>query len=278
MASVLTEAEMTRLCALISRRSGLRFPKERWPFLQSRVRMALARSGAPSGRQLLEELEAPASGPRGVYTAFERTLHVHETGFFRYPEHHRFLAEVALPELAARPARSAEADAPIRIWSVGCATGEEPYSIAMTLGDHGAPAGGRRVEIVAVDVSAEALAVGERGHYSEERVVSVPTRYRGRYLMRAGRGFTVVPVLRELVRFLRHDVRRGLYLGRFDLIFCCNLLLYFGPSGRRAILRRLAESLARGGYLFLGHADGATPPASWFARRRGAAGFVYQRI
>ncbi|HEV8307634.1 MAG TPA: protein-glutamate O-methyltransferase CheR [Methylomirabilota bacterium] len=269
MPGELEPSDLARLAALVTERAGLAFGEARWPFLRNRAREAMLRRGFISVRRWLEELETSAERRGSLYCDLEEALQVHETSFFRYAEHHRILREVVLPAMVRT------GGARVRICSVGCATGEEPYSIAMTVRETLArptcP-----VEVLGLDASRPALTAAVSGRYPASRVASIPPAYREKYLVPDPDGFAVVPGLRQMVRFRHHDIRRGFYIGKFHVIVCCNVLLYFTPAVKQEILTRLAASLWEGGFLFLGHADGITPPASLFEVL--PAGFVYQRI
>ena len=166
----------------------------------------------------------------------------------------------------------------LRILSIGCSTGQEAYSLAMTARENLGGDAHRQVEILGVDVGRAALAAARRGVYGPLSVASVPPLYLERYFEPEGPAFTVRPELRAMVRFLRHDIRRELYLGKFDAIFCCNVCLYFMRPTKDQILTRLTAALRRGGYLFLGHAEGVTPPVDNFRAIYRPSGVVFQRI
>ncbi len=268
----LTSADLERLSAVVGERSGLAFAESRWPFLRNRGREVMVRSGFTSTRRWMEELEASAGKRGALYCQLEEALQVHETSFFRYEEHQRILRERILPELIRTGGLK------VRIASVGCSTGEEPYSIAMTLRESVRCPFPCSVEVVAVDLSRQVLGQAVNGTYSESRVTAVPPAYVAKYFVKAPAGFTVAPALRQMVRFRHHDIRRGFYIGKFDVVFCCNVLHYFTPAMKRETMARLAESLVEGGYLFLGHAEEITPPAGLFEPRDLPAGFVYQRV
>jgi chemotaxis methyl-accepting protein methylase len=149
--------------------------------------------------------------------------------------------------------------------------------VAMTVLEHLRPGPGWPVEIVAVDVSETALASARRGRFPADALAAVPPAYRRRSFVRDGDGHRVGPLVREMVRFFRHDIRRDFYLGKFDIVFCCDVLLYFTPVVRGRVIDRLAGALRSGGHLFLGHADGIRPPAPVFRARDHEAGVVYRR-
>jgi chemotaxis protein methyltransferase CheR len=265
-------AELQRLASVISRRTGMAFPASRLPFLSARARAVMAWAGADNWDSWLSELETAAGNDDNVCAVLEEALQVHETCFFRYPNHHALLSDVVLPA-------SSTAGAPrLRILSVGCSTGQEPYSLAMTVRENLDAGTARQVEILGVDVGRAALAAARRGVYGPLSVASVPPLYLERYFQTEGAAFTVRPEVRAMVRLLRHDIRRELYLGKFDAIFCCNVCLYFMRPTKDQILARLTAALRRGGYLFLGHAEGVTPPGDNFRAIHRPSGVVFQRI
>jgi len=265
----LTTPELERLSAVIARRSGMVFPAARWPFLKNRARAVMTRFGITSGGRWTEQLEASGEERGGLYATFEQALQIHETSFFRYEGYHRVLRDAVIPQMNGDR---------LRIWSVGCSTGQEPYSIAMTVSESLGPAAAAVVEILAGDASPAAVARATRGVYSPADVASVPPGLLDKYFVRRPEGFAVVPAIRGMVRFFRHDIRRGLAVGTFQAVFCCNVLLYFDATMKRQILERLAGALRPRGYLFVGHADGITPSAEQFDARHLPAGFIYRRI
>jgi len=163
---------------------------------------------------------------------------VHETCFFRYPGHHALLSDVVLPDsLAAGATR-------LRILSVGCSTGQEAYSLAMTARENLGGDAHRQVEILGVDVGRAALAAARRGRL-RAAVGGQRASALSRALLRAGRtGLHRAAELRAMVRFLRHDIRRELYLGKFDAIFCSNVCLYFMRPTKDQILTRSPRRFA----------------------------------
>ncbi|MGH7266242.1 MAG: CheR family methyltransferase, partial [Candidatus Rokuibacteriota bacterium] len=162
-AEELTPADLARLSRLVAERSGLAFPESRWPFLRNRARDGMARRGFASARRWLADLEASAAKRGTLYCEVEEALHAHETGFFRFPPHHRVLAEVVLPSLVRVGGPR------VRILEVGCATGENAYSIAMTVRESVPRAAPSAVEVLAVDWSRAALVTGVRGVYARAR-------------------------------------------------------------------------------------------------------------
>ncbi|MGZ4778888.1 MAG: CheR family methyltransferase [Thermoanaerobaculia bacterium] len=178
-----------------------------------------------------------------------------ETSFFREPRQFDFLAREVLPRWQSQPHAR-----PLRVWSAGCSTGEEPYSIAMvareTLGDGG-------VEITATDVSMRALREAAAGEWPMSKASQIPKVLLRSYMWKGigpnGGKFAASPQLRAMIAFspfnLNDDMDYGPLRGRFDVIFCRNVLIYFDHASKARVLANLLESLASGGYLFVGHAE-----------------------
>jgi chemotaxis protein methyltransferase CheR len=272
MAGDWTPAELERLETILRHRSGLAFGEARRPFLRNRAREAMARAGFTSIARWLPEVGLSAEKRGVLYRDLEEALHDHETAFFRSEGHHRALREHVLPPLLKRGGLR------VRVASIGCATGEEAYSIAMTVRECGPLATGM-VEIVALDLSRPALAQAVAGTYPRGRLEPVSVEYRARYFVATGGDrVTVIPALRRMVRFRQLDVRRGLYLGKFDVIVCCNVLLAFTPTVQTQVIGDLADSLTDGGYLFLGEGENVPVPSWAFGTEELLAPSVYRRI
>jgi chemotaxis methyl-accepting protein methylase len=230
----------------------------------------MLRRGYASGCRWLADVEASAAKRGTLYCELEDALHAHETGFFRFPPHHRLLANVVLPSLIRVGGPR------VRILEVGCATGENAYSLAMTVRESAPRAAPSAVEVLAVDWSRPALVTGVRGVYPRARTGAVPPPWLARYFVAGAGGVAVGPTLREMVRFRHLDIRRAFHVGSVDVVVACDALVHFTPEVRRQVLARLSASLAAGGYLCLGPADGVTAPADLFHTVEPGGG-VYRR-
>jgi chemotaxis protein methyltransferase CheR len=183
-----------------------------------------------------------------------------ETSFFREPRQFELLETRLLPEWREAAAAGTRTRR-IRGWSAGCSSGEEPFTLAMVLLSGCPPADGWEIEIVASDLSTRVLERAKSATFSEQRAARIPRAYLERYMLRGVRsqqGFVkAAPELRERVRFERVNLidEQDAVEGRFDLIFCRNVLIYFDATSKAQVLRRLQSQLAPGGYLFLGHAE-----------------------
>jgi chemotaxis protein methyltransferase CheR len=183
-----------------------------------------------------------------------------ETHFFREPRQFEFLERRIFAEWTARAAAGRMAKR-IRIWSAACSTGEEPYSLAMTLLEHFPPASGWELEILASDLSTSALARARAGLWRLEKGQEIPQKYLKAFMLR-GTGsqegvMKAGPEIRSLLRFERVNLNRPPYpiRGPFDLILCRNVLIYFDVASKAQVVDRLLDQLAPEGYLFLGHAE-----------------------
>ncbi len=183
-----------------------------------------------------------------------------ETQFFREPKQFDLLAEEIIPRWNAQAAAGQRSHR-LRAWSAACSTGEEPFSLAMTLLHHLAPEPDWQVEIQATDLSTRVLAAAREATWPLERAQRIPEALRQRFMLKGVRSqFGKVKAarkIRSVVHFDRLNLNSENYpvRGPFDLIFCRNVLIYFDPETRRRVIDRLLKRLAPGGFLFMGHAE-----------------------
>jgi chemotaxis methyl-accepting protein methylase len=215
------------------------------------------------------------------------SLRIGYSEFFRNPLTFALLEQWILPSLAAEKKHSGRGE--IRVWSAGCAAGQEAWSVAMQLEALSGP-GEPRIpyRIFATDLAEADLATAESGVYSAEAVGNIRTRFLHEYFSRQGESFVIVPQLRERVNFSVYDLldesssspEASLY-GDFDLIFCSNLLFYYRSDIRRQILGKVCRALAPGGYVVTGEAErdmvagheglhAVAPPVAVFQKTCGA--------
>ncbi|MBN1962416.1 MAG: protein-glutamate O-methyltransferase CheR [Deltaproteobacteria bacterium] len=182
-----------------------------------------------------------------------------ETHFFREAHHFEFLANTWLP--ARIKAALYGGSRKIHIWSAGCSTGEEPYSIAMVLLDKLCGQGYWDIEILATDLSRRALNQARLGIWNIDRASEINEYYLKKYMLRGvnlkSKWMKASNALRKIIRFERMNLNDTIYeyIDTFDLIFCRNVLIYFDNTSRNAVIERLLSYLAHAGYLFLGHAE-----------------------
>jgi chemotaxis protein methyltransferase CheR len=245
----LTENELDEIGALIEQRSAILFDASRERFFSTRVREHLEEKGLANGTELLREVR----GSSIEYEAFLERLLTQETSFFRYPAVYEALEKKILPEMQER--KFWETPRTLRIWSAGCSTGEEPYSIAVTLCESLKFAEAWEIEILATDISRRALRHAERGLYSKRSLQDVSLGQVETYFTATKHGFQVKPRIRRLISFAQMNLVESVYVGKLDCIFCMNVLMYFSEDRRIAILRRFYDALEPGGYFLLGHSE-----------------------
>ena len=185
------------------------------------------------------------------------------TGFFRDPEAFEFLKTNIIPELIDRAKQNGRT---LRIWSAGCATGEEAYSLALLVADQLGPEFAEwNIKVFATDLAADAISFARRGLYPENVLSDLPDDYRDRYFERVEHGFRVSKSLRQVVIFGEQDISRGVPFPRIDLVSCRNLLIYLKQDLQQVVLDLFAYSLHQSyGYLFLGKAETTRPTKAAF--------------
>ena len=199
--------------------------------------------------ELLAEYDAVVVG-EGEQVALD-LLTTNETYFFREPQHFAFLSEPVLPHVPVGE--------PFRVWSAACSSGEEPYTLAMTLAE-ALGSTSRDVKILATDISTKVLAEGEQGIYSEDTVSPVPQIYLKKYFLKGHNEwqgyYSVKDELKQWVHFRRLNLMEPFPLSiEFDYVFVRNVMIYFDKETRESLVNRMEKHLKVGGYLFIGNAE-----------------------
>lgn len=254
----LGEGEFLRLSRFIESQIGIKMPPVKRVMLEARLRKRLRARGLPSyGEDLAYLFSPPGQQDEAVHLLDAVTTN--KTDFFRESAHFDLLRTVLLSRLF--PGHGAALHAHLRAWSAGCATGEEPYTMAMVLAEFAAEHPGFSFGILGTDVSSLALASARRAVYDACRVTPVPEPLRKRYLMRSRdpsrKLVRIVPELREKVRFQRLNLMEN-DLGlreSYQVVFLRNVLIYFERPLQEELVRKVCRQLDVGGYLFVGHAE-----------------------
>jgi chemotaxis protein methyltransferase CheR len=248
----LTEPELDEIRVLIEHRSAILFDSSRERFFSTRIREFIEEKSLSSGTDLLRHVR----GSSVEYEALLERLLTQETSFFRYPAVFEALERKILPEIQER--KFWQNPRTLRIWSAGCSTGEEPYSIAITICEALKFAEAWEIEILATDISRRALRHAERGVCSKRSLQNVSLGQVETFFTATKHGFQVRPRIRRMISFAQMNLVESVYVGKFDCIFCMNVLMYFSEDRRLAILRRFYDALEPGGYFLLGHAETLT--------------------
>ncbi|MFZ0635633.1 MAG: protein-glutamate O-methyltransferase CheR [Candidatus Acidiferrales bacterium] len=244
-----TGYELDELRMLIEQRSGILFDASRERFFSTRVREFIAHKNLHGGTDLLRLL----SVSNVEYDAMLEGLLTQETSFLRYPSVFEALGKRIIPELQEK--KFWDNPRTLRIWSAACSTGEEPYSIAITVADALPFSEAWRIEILATDISRRALQHAERGVYTGRSLDNLTPHQVDNYFTKTRHGYVVKPRIRRMVSFAPMNLTQAIYVGRMDCIFCMNVLMYFSEERRDSVIQRFHECLEPGGYFLLGHAE-----------------------
>ena len=202
-----------------------------------------------------EYLDFLKKGDAKEIEIFSNAVTTNLTSFFRENHHFEFLANEFFPEIMSKTTGFKR----LRIWSAGCSTGEEPYSIAMTLKEHFPNLKSWDAKVLCTDLDSDVLKKCRAGQYNTESLDNVPAKLKDRWFkdLPSRPGFCEVrPELQTLLTFNRLNLMQGWPMkGKFDLIFCRNVIIYFDKPTRRVLIDRYADILNDGGYLILGHSE-----------------------
>ncbi|RMF19470.1 MAG: protein-glutamate O-methyltransferase CheR [Gammaproteobacteria bacterium] len=243
-------ADFERLRQLSYSHSGIVVPDSKFQMFYTRLVKRLRALGLSSFGEYVEYLETHREAE---FSHFINALTTNLTSFFREPHHFDFLRDTVIPQaLENRVPR-------LRVWSAGCSTGEEPWSIAMTLAEHALPKG-LRFEVLATDIDSNVLAQARAGIYPLNRLEGLDLETRRRWFQK-GRGANadkarIKPELRQFVGFRQLNLIQPFrHTEPLDVIFCRNVVIYFDRPTKETLISRYADSLKPDGYLIMGHSE-----------------------
>jgi chemotaxis protein methyltransferase CheR len=237
--------------------SGIKMPATKLTMLEGRLRRRLRATGIPNFNAYCDYLFKHGGIDKEAIFLIDAVT-TNKTDFFREPKHFEYMADVALPEMAAAGHKR------FRIWSAACSIGAEPYTIAMVMQDFIEAKSGLDYKIVATDLSTDVLQAARRGVYPRDMIQPVPADVQRRYVMTsrdAARGeVRIHPRLRSTVGFARLNLMDSAYkVGEpMHMIFCRNVLIYFDKPTQAKVLSRLCDCLLPGGFLYVGHSETVT--------------------
>lgn len=255
----LSDNEFQCFRQMIYRECGINLTPNKKVMLAGRLIKRLIALGFSSFAQYMAYLESPAAIVNRELISLIDEVSTNKTEFFREVDHFDFLAATVLPQWLASAKQQAERV--FRVWSAGCSTGEEPYTLAMVLEEFLGGHASVQYRILATDISTRVLQKASQGVYEDEKMGGIPSPYVQKYFMK-GKGpmsgfHRIVPELRRRVdcarvNFLAEDFAVE---GEMDSVFCRNVLIYFDKITQEKVLGRIAQHLTVGGYLFTGHAE-----------------------
>lgn len=252
----MTDTEFKALGEFIQTEFGIKMPPAKKTMLQSRLTKRLRALNISDYRQYREYLFSPEGLIRELPFLIDEVT-TNKTDFFREPSHFDLLSETLLPIWT----QTHHGHQPFSVWSAGCATGEEPYSLAMVLGEYLRKEPSFDFEITGTDISGKALETARQAIYPQKRVEPVPAAIRKRYLLRsrdrAKKLVRIVPALRAKVVFRHLNLMESFSCPgpKKDAIFCRNVIIYFERPVQEAIFNKLCSCLKADGYLFIGHSE-----------------------
>jgi len=253
MNSQISEDEFRLFRDLIHRECGLYFGDNKRAFLSSRIGKRLTAKSMGSFYRYYRYLKEGGREQEEELLRLLDILTINETAFFRNGPQFEFLEDVVLPELAEE--KKKRGDFLFRIWSAGCSTGEEPYSIAVSALESLTPRSAWEIRVYASDLSLTALERADQGVYPEAKLQGVGPERGSRYFVESANGFRIRDEIKRLVIYDFHNLKHENGLRDLDVIFCRNVLIYFDPDEQQRVVAKLVRALKPGGYLFLGHSE-----------------------
>jgi chemotaxis protein methyltransferase CheR len=254
-----TEEDFEFIRALVYRHAGISLSPAKRELVYARLIRRLRALGLHSFSQYCALLRQQEQGGEELDHCIN-AITTNLTAFFREAHHFEFLKNTVVPELQER-AKKPGGSRRVRIWSAGCSSGEEPYSIAMTLLPYFG-SGGWDCRILATDLDSDTLAIGERGIYPADRITGLSEEQLKRYFepvhVSGQRSvcYKVRPEVRSMVHFRRLNLMGEWPMkGPFDILFCRNVVIYFDKATQRRLFARYADIMREGSYLFIGHAE-----------------------
>ncbi len=273
-AELIDEESFRRLCEFLYRRTGMVFTEAKRYFVHRRIVDRMDATGALTFASYFARLRADMDGE---VEQFINAFTVNETYFYREAHQFACMSRDLLPQIV----RSREAGGRVRILCIPCSTGEEPYSVAIWLLENWPMVDAYNIEIVGADIDTSALKRAREGFYEARSLSRLPAGLVDAYFERPeGDRTRIIKDLRESVHFGPAnliDAGGMRALGRFDLIFCRNVLIYFDDASRRTAAETLYDALTPGGFLLLGHSESMGRIDDRFAPRRFEDAVVYQR-
>jgi chemotaxis protein methyltransferase CheR len=249
-----SDRDLATIVRLVYEQSGITLTAGKRALVSARLQKRLRQTGAETFHDYVKLVQSDASGDE--LTAMLDAITTNHTSFFREPQHFEYLEKVVLPPLKERSGVT-----PILGWSAACATGEEPYSIALTAARVFGDAAARRVRLLASDISTRAVARASAGVYRADRLAELPRHLVLKYFQKASGApaglLQISAPVRQLIEFRRLNLLQPAPPGPpFDFIFCRNVMIYFDRTAQQRVIDTLERRLARGGHLFVSHAEG----------------------
>jgi chemotaxis protein methyltransferase CheR len=255
----LSERDYTDLSNLIYEKCGIYLHKGKRELLRARLAKVLRKYDFASVRDYYKHLVSDQTG-KGLIQLLD-SISTNLTFFFREPKHFDFISKTAVPRLVKGNRKGAGNR--LNVWCAGCSSGEEAYSIAITLLEALPSPSPLEVSILATDISTRMLTVAERAVYTEDKVEKISYEWRRRYFQRGVKNweghYRVKPALRQVIEFRRFNLMEPFSFGtEFEMIFCRNVMIYFDKPTQEHLVNRFYDVLSKEGYFLIGHSESLT--------------------
>lgn len=249
------DAEFDKFSKLIHSEFGIKMPRSKKVLLQSRFQKRLRALGMDCYSEYCEYVFSPEGQERERQHLVD-VVTTNTTHFFREPKHYNILNEMVLPAIWKRHGSQKE----ILLWSAGCSSGEEPYTLAMVFNEFAVKNSGFRFSILATDISREILQKAMRAIYPLEKVDEIPEQMKKKYVLKSRnpekRLIKMDQSIRSKIRFSQLNFMDNFRLQTSqDIIFCRNVVIYFDRATQEVLFKKFCDNLSPGGYLFIGHSE-----------------------
>jgi chemotaxis protein methyltransferase CheR len=250
----LSSRDLNRLCSLIYERSGISLTPDKKVMIEGRLKRRVASLQLSSYSEYCKYLFSSGDDSQEVVYLID-AVSTNKTDFYREKDHFDVLVTKILPEFTAKASNRE-----IRIWSAGCSSGEEPYTLAIVLSEYARAHAGFRFKLLATDISTAVLEKAQLGIFTSDVVKPVPQEQQRKYFMRSrdreSNLMRVVPEMRKLIEFRRLNLMEDFGMSeRYDAIFCRNVIIYFDRPTQQRLFCKFADQLVSGGYMFIGHSE-----------------------
>ncbi len=256
--ATMNDREFQRFSALVYEHAGIKMPPAKKIMLEARLQKRLKSLGIGSFEEYGDYVTS-REGHENELVHMIDVVTTNKTDFFREPAHFEFLVKTAIPKI--QQVRQNLSNDTLRIWSAGCSSGEEPYTLAMVLSEYAQQKPGFNFSILASDICTQILKTAKTAVYPEERADTIPLNLKKKYLLRSKEReralVRIAPNLRSLISFRRINFMDDCFdvAEKMDIIFCRNVVIYFDKPTQQTLMRKFHSQLKPGGYLFIGHSE-----------------------
>ncbi len=273
----MTPETFSRIRDVIYHKLGLRFEDQKIYFLEKRIEKRMAYLNLDSEEAYAFFLRH--SDPKDVeMQALANLITTNETYMFREFEQLQAFSDYCLPDVISRKVKAG--DRTLNIWSAGCSSGEEAYTLAIILREVIHDFSRWKITITGSDIDQERLQMAQTAVYDDRAVKEVPAEYFDRHIYRDRKDYRIAPETKEMVDFIHLNLNDRLAMRRmtnYDFVFCRNVLIYFDDESRRSAVEHFYHALNKGGYIFLGHSDSIRRITNAFLLRRVGGHLVYYK-